>query len=317
MSSDFKPYRIIGKPSDFDLACEEDRFRFGRVVVEKKNSSLLNHYYDHSPWKFDAKNSKAVSFIKQIERADAALNFPDFNPVKIYFIDVPPKADIINQSAQPILFQSYIDKNEPECPPNLRNHPDFICCPDFTFWDWCGMKYDRYFGKIRTAGESKPVSSKMFWRGTKYPKLRGPLVDLSEQHPDLIDAKFAKPNKNDQNFISLEDAVLGYSYFIDLQASGWSPRVKYFLQSHRLTFLQERFHKAYYEKDLVPMEHYIPVKKDLSDLVDKINWANSNPKAVAEIIENAFNFSILNFSIDAVNKKWLEVIESSQNENLT
>ena len=170
------------------------------------------------------------------------------------------------------------------------------------------MKYDRYFSKIRSAGESNPASLKMFWRGTKYPKLRGPLVDLSEQNPDLIDAKFAKPNKNDSNFISLEDAVLGYSYFIDLQASGWSPRVKYFLQSRRLTFLQERFHKAYYEKDLIPMEHYIPIKKDLSDLVDKINWANSNPKEVKQIVENAFNFSLNNLSINAVNKKWQSII---------
>ena len=55
----------------------------------------------------------------------------------------------------------------------------------------------------------------MVWRGTKYPKLRGPLVDLSEKHPDLIDAKFSNPNKNHENFVSLEDAVLNYSYFID------------------------------------------------------------------------------------------------------
>ena len=312
MNSDFKPYRIIGEPSKFDLSFEEDRFRFGRIVIEKTSGLLKCHYYDHSPWKFEADNAKAFGFFKQLERADNALNFPDFNPVKIYFIDVPPKAQIIHESKEAILFQSYIDKEEPECPPQLRRHPDFICCPDFTFWDWCGMKYEKYFPKIRTAGQSDPLSKKMFWRGMKYPKLRGPLVDLGAEYPDLIDAQFSKPNKNDPNFISLEDAVFGYSYFIDLQASGWSPRVKYFLQSHRLTFLQERFHKAYYEKDLIPMEHYIPIKKDLSDLIDKINWANDNPEHAQKIIDNAFDFSLTHFSVDAVNKKWLEVIKVSQ-----
>ena len=304
-----KAYRIIGNPENFDLSYEEDRFRFGRVVIEKQNGQLLNHYYDHSPWKFDAKNSKAVSFIKQIERADASLCFPDFQPIKIYFIDVPPKAEIINESKEPILFQSYIDKNESECPPNLRNHPDFICCPDFTFWDWCGMKYEKYAPKIISNGEIAPKSKKMFWRGTKYPKLRGPLVDLSKKHPDLIDAKFSNPNKNDENFVPLEDAVLNYSYFIDLQASGWSPRVKYFLQSRRLTFLQERFHKAYYEKYLIPMKHYIPIRKDLSDLIDKIKWANDHPKEVKNITENAFNFSMQNLSINSVNEKWRSIIK--------
>lgn len=309
-----KPTRIIGNPELYDLPFEEDRFRFGRVVIEKTSGKIFSHYYDHSPWKFDAKNSKAIGFIKQIERANNALSFPDFKPLKIYFIDVPPLDKIINESKEPILFQSYIDKNEPECPPKLKRHPDFFCCPDFTFWDWCGMKYEKYFPKIRAAGEVEPRSKKMFWRGMKYPKLRGPLVDLSSQYPDLIDAKFSKPNKNDSDFISLEDAVLGYSYFIDLQASGWSPRVKYFLQSHRLTFLQERFHKAYYEEYLIPMEHYIPIKKDLSDLIDKINWANKNPKEAKRISDNAFNFSLEHLSISSVNKKWEEVINASRYE---
>ena len=128
-----------------------------------------------------------------------------------------------------------------------------------------------------------------------------------------VGAQGWKPNKRGEKGGGMEDAVAGYSYFIDLQASGWSPRVKYFLQSHRLTFLQERFHKAYYEKYLVPMEHYIPIKKDLSDLVEKINWANDNPERVKKIIDNAFDFSLTHFSIDAVNKKWLEVIKTSQN----
>ena len=307
--SSFVPYRLIGEPNLFDLNFEEDRFRFGRVVIEKRSGKLINHYYDHSPWKFDAANLKAKSFIKQIERADNESSLPDFKPFKIYFIDVPPQAEIINQSKEPILFQSYIDKSEPQCPNNLKRHPDFTCCPDFTFWDWCGMKYEKYAPKIISNGEIAPKSKKMFWRGTKYPKLRGPLVDLSEKHPDLIDAKFSNPNKNHENFVSLEDAVLNYSYFIDLQASGWSPRVKYFLQSRRLTFLQERFHKAYYEKDLIPMEHYIPIKKDLSDLIGKIKWANDHPEEVKNITENAFNFSMQNLSINSVNEKWRSIIK--------
>lgn len=304
----FKPYRIIGDPQKFDLSFEEDRFRFGRVVVEKKGGKLINHYYDHSPWKFESLNLKAIAFIRQIKRADQALPFPDFDPIKIYFIDVPPASNIILNSKERIFFQSYIDKNEPQCPENLKKHPDFVCCPDFTFWDWCGMKYEKHLPKIRAAGESKPGSKKMFWRGTKYPKLRGPLVKLADQYPDLIDAKFSKPNANDPHFISLEDAVKNYSYFIDLQASGWSPRVKYFLQSRRLTFLQERFHKAYYEKYLVPMKHYIPVKKDLSDLIEKIHWANKNPKEVSKIIQNAYDFGQHYLSIDFVNNFWFDII---------
>ena len=117
--SSFKPNRTIGSPAKFDLSFEEDRFKFGKVVIEKNNGSLKCHYYDHSPWKFESKNAKAFGFFKQVERADKSLTLPDFPPIKIYFIDVPPTAKIINESIEPILFQSYIDKKEPECPPNL------------------------------------------------------------------------------------------------------------------------------------------------------------------------------------------------------
>ena len=42
--SSFTPYRVIGEPNLFDLNFEEDRFRFGRVVIEKRNGKLINHY---------------------------------------------------------------------------------------------------------------------------------------------------------------------------------------------------------------------------------------------------------------------------------
>ena len=57
------------------------------------------------------------------------------------------------------------------------------------------------------------------------------------------------------------------------------------------------------------MEHYIPIKKDLSDLIDKIKWANDHPEEVKNITENAFNFSMQNLSINSVNEKWRSIIK--------
>ena len=70
-------------------------------------------------------------------------------------------------------------------------------------------------------------------------------------------------------------------------------------------------------------EHLQNIKdnsKQTLDIFASANNLNNSGEVLAEntlkseeIIENAFNFSILNFSIDAVNKKWLEVIKTSQN----
>ena len=39
------------------------------------------------------------------------------------------------------------------------------------------------------------------------------------------------------------------------------------------------------------MIHYIPIKKDLSDLIEKIKWCKKNDKICEKIAENAKKFA--------------------------
>lgn len=50
------------------------------------------------------------------------------------------------------------------------------------------------------------------------------------------------------------------------------------------------FYEHFYKK-LQPNKHYIPVKRDLSDLTDKIKWAQTHENQVLKIIENAQHFT--------------------------
>ena len=68
----------------------------------------------------------------------------------------------------------------------------------------------------------------------------------------------------------------------------------------RLLFIQERKWKSYYHYQLIPNYHFIPIKEDFSDLIEKIEWANSNPIEVNQIIENATQFAIHNLNYDSV-----------------
>jgi hypothetical protein len=84
-----------------------------------------------------------------------------------------------------------------------------------------------------------------------------------------------------------------YKYHIDLGGGGgttWTGTIEKLampgLLFHHVTPTKDYFHDL-----LVPWEHYIPIKDDLSDLRDKYEWAESHPIEAKEIAENGTRFA--------------------------
>lgn len=82
--------------------------------------------------------------------------------------------------------------------------------------------------------------------------------------------------KNNNQIVSLEDHTK-YKYLIDASGQGYSARIKYLLFSRRPLFIIDREYWDWIGIDLIPWVHFIPVKADLSDLLDQINWADNHP----------------------------------------
>jgi len=81
----------------------------------------------------------------------------------------------------------------------------------------------------------------------------------------------------------------GYKYHIDLGGGGgttWSGTVEKLglpgLLFHHVTPTKDYIHDL-----LVPWEHYVPIRADLSDLRAKYEWAESHPAMAKRISENA------------------------------
>jgi predicted DNA-binding protein YlxM (UPF0122 family) len=55
-------------------------------------------------------------------------------------------------------------------------------------------------------------------------------------------------------------------------------------------------------------EHYIPVKRDLSDVIEKTTWCLENYENALIIAENAFQFSKMYLTRQACYDKWNDVI---------
>jgi hypothetical protein len=128
------------------------------------------------------------------------------------------------------------------------------------------------------------------------------LCELSFQKPQLIDARFTifaqlgEPVAYLEQFrgetIRFEDQF-NYKYHMlvdgnasSYSASGW----KFFTNS--LVFKSDSKWIQWYYSQLTPWVHYIPIKTDLSDLVEKLEWAIQNELLAKTIAHNSREFAL-------------------------
>ena len=97
-------------------------------------------------------------------------------------------------------------------------------------------------------------------------------------------------------------ASLKFKYVINIHGNGneWSNRFRMLLSSGALVLKQESTLFEYWERHLRPFEHYIPVKADLSDLIEKVEWARDNDDAARRIASAAVAFVREHLHLDAV-----------------
>lgn len=69
-----------------------------------------------------------------------------------------------------------------------------------------------------------------------------------------------------------------------------SYRFPYLLAGDSLVFKQDSPYYEHFYSKLQPYKHYVPFKRNLSDLIEKIQWAREHEKKVREIINNAREF---------------------------
>jgi hypothetical protein len=177
---------------------------------------------------------------------------------------------------------------------------------------WNRMIQDVESNQERWPWESK--EEKLFWRGGptdgRYKvenwttKPRGALVCQTDSYPELIDARFSEyPRRTDTTPEEFERAIgpisyvsvkeqLKYKYHVIADGVTTAFTGSYWkLLSGCLCFMQESEDVMFFHGPLVAWKHYIPVKRDFSDLVEKIKWAQEHDLEAKEIAQNAREFA--------------------------
>ena len=189
-----------------------------------------------------------------------------------------------------------------------------IPIPDFIYSGWTEVGIDSWEELISQCEEKSVLpyeKPQCFWIGNANThSTREHLLELSKEHPDLLTA--IDMNWHDKNGIKVKKGVTAsryvsipdhakYKSLIDIQGRGWSGRLKLLMHLGRPVFIVNRPYLEFYFPYLEPYKHYIPVKEDLSDLVEQIEWLKNNPSTYDYIAQEtkvfAQNFLNKDFAI--------------------
>lgn len=189
------------------------------------------------------------------------------------------------------------------------NRPDCFLIPDNVYLPSLGY----HQAKIEADKFLLPWTERVaiaFWRGSttgqptdrkrgwhSLPRIR--LCEIGREFPDIIDAGISSviqiedPNAEleiinaglKKSFIpAIEFNKFKYQIDIDGNTNAWSGLFQKLLSGNPvLKVSSDRDFKQWYYDRLIPWINYIPVKKDMSDLIEKIYWLRSNDDKAFQI----------------------------------
>lgn len=133
-------------------------------------------------------------------------------------------------------------------------------------------------------------TERAFFRGRDSREERLHLVSLSKQNPELLDAGITgwfffrdrEKHVGKAPLVGFFD-FFKYKYQVNVDGTVAAYRFPYLMLGNSLVLKQDSQYYEYFYMHLQAGTHYLPVKRNLSDLLDKINWAKQNDVEAQEI----------------------------------
>lgn len=242
------------------------------LLLIKKNK---NKFIVYDFWWFQSRNTSIIKLLKKIHNSK---NINDF------------RSCLINTGDRPLNKKSNINVLSFSSSKNYRD----IVIPDFIFDCWKEVKINDYNNEITSlskAWKNDYSINKIGWVGNcNTHKNRWKLYELWNQYKNYFDIVHNDINSNTK-IIPLEDLVKNYKYLIDIEWKWYSWRLKLLFFSWRCIFIQDRELKDYLFDFLIPYKNYIPIKNDLSDLVEKFKEIEKDNKLYNTISKNWKNMA--------------------------
>jgi len=199
-----------------------------------------------------------------------------------------------------------------------------VAVPDFVYGGWPEVgipDYDDTCREMEAAGRRPAQRAVTGWIGSlaTHP-IRSLLHRLGQEHPSLLDIRQVEWLRDPSQVqhgtrvgtpLTGPEQVTLWSALLDIEGTGYSGRLKMLLHSGRPVLVVDRPWREWFWDHLVPMQHYIPVRRDLSDLVDRAQWVQHHPEEAAAIGAEGQRLAQRVLTRSAAAAAWARVLSES------
>ncbi|XP_050504115.1 O-glucosyltransferase rumi homolog [Diabrotica virgifera virgifera] len=207
-----------------------------------------------------------------------------------------------------------------------------IMYPAWSFWEGGPAislyprgigRWDMHRNRLGKLGNSTKWSdklSKAFFRGSRTSSERDPLILLSRENPDMVDASYTKNQawKSDADTLHAPPAKevsfeehCQYKYLFNFRGVAASFRFKHMFLCKSLVFHVGDDWQEFFYASLKPWVHYIPIKANASkqEIQEALEFAINNDDIAKEIAENGYKFIWNNLKMSDVRCYWKKLIK--------
>lgn len=192
-----------------------------------------------------------------------------------------------------------------------------LAFPDYMYVGQPESGLINYTETIKNFVDTTPINNKVGWVGSLqcegFPRKK--FLEMSLNNTEILECKLVAINtfymdgyKDNPDKMSYQEQINQWKYLIDMEGCGWSGRFKVLMSSPRIVFFVDRPYHEWYFGEMIPWKHYVPVKRDLSDLIDNYNRIEGDTDLQNYIKTNQKIFAQKYLTRDAAEKRIHEII---------
>ncbi|MGO1298066.1 MAG: glycosyl transferase family 90 [Vibrio sp.] len=164
----------------------------------------------------------------------------------------------------------------------------------------------RHYRFVEDTLEFRHKKNMAVWRGSGFRPNRRNLLEKFYYHERCDLGRTDKEDEDQLAYvvpkISIEDQ-LKFKFILSLEGKDVATNLKWIMSSNSLALSPKlRYETWFMEGKLIPNVHYVEIKDDFSDLIEKMDYYNAHPEEAERIINNAH--------------QWVEQFQNTHEERL-